>query len=480
VKSPLRTDARRGFGDLIVVLNELSTNGNSTPRFSTVFSLWRERKPDAFETVGAAQFKTYLQLAESTRIVTIEQQQDGDGRVTLRHPWNTNPDNPPRQTPQQHIGSQFRDLIRILDDLRLAGDFEPQFFTVGPRLLRKDPSIYEDADVIKFEEYVEAAVEAGVVTVRRMRDGDGRLKLHPDYCDPTACSPTPTRATSTPPTLAASAVSPFAPLVEFLKSKQMTGGQPVSSPDVFAHFVSTLGYPGLVSLCTSIPGVTTFGQYIDSAIASGLVSLGGGTTTSGAVLAVLHLELPDSLLPPVQSGVSITPPPSHPFPQETAVSPPPVKVTPSSFWDLAAVLTELRASTGESVFRFSKVVPPLLRRRPNAYASVGVARFMDYVTLAMENGIVEAGGMDQGDGWVSLSDLVPGGPAVSLQPSKLPGDGMVTTPPPFPRWIRATEGRGEEGEDAQRLRRQQIQDLRRAREGHGNRQDPLWVARGGE
>ena len=88
------------------------------------------------------------------------------------------------------------------------------------------------------------------------------------------------------------------------------------------------------------------------------------------------------------------------------------------------VLTGLQASTGESVFRFSRVVPFLLKRKPDAYASVGVARFMDYVTLAMENGVVRAEGMDQGDGWVSLSDPRPGGPAVTFQLSKSPGGGV--------------------------------------------------------
>ena len=378
------------------------------------------------ETVGAAKFRAYIQLAESAGVVAVEQHQDGDGLVTLRRRWNTNSNSFP-----PHAGSRFRDLITILNDLRLAGDPEPRLSTVCQQLLRNNPSIYEDADMTRFE-YIEAAVEAGVVAVFGVKNGDGSLKLCPAYRSPPVCSSTPVGATSTPQTPAPSTAPSFAPLVEFLKSKQLMSAQPVSLSEVFAHLVSTLGYADLSSLCTSIPGVTTFGQYIEAAIASGLVSLVEGTTTSRNALVSLcdsgpargvGLRLPVS--PPLrQQSVSTTPLPSlHPR-QDTTISPSSANVTPSSFRELAMVLTGLQASTGESVFRFSRVVPFLLKRKPDAYASVGVARFMDYVTLAMENGVVRAEGMDQGDGWVSLSDPRPGGPAVTFQLSKSPGGGV--------------------------------------------------------
>jgi len=423
-KSPSEADAWRGFEDLVVVLSELSANGGPAPRFSTVFSLWRGRKPDAFEAVSAAQFKAYLQLAESAGILVIEQHQDGDGWVTLCRQWSTNSNIPPQHTLPQHPGSRFRDLIKILNDLRLAGDPECQFSTVGPRLLRKNPSIYEDAGVIKFEEYVQVAVGAGVVTVRGVKNGDGLLKLCPAYCNPTVCSSAPARAASPPQTLAASTAPLFVPLVEFLKSKQLTSGQPISFSEVFAHLVSTLGYADLVSLCTSVPGVTNFGQYIDAAISSGLVSLVGGTTASRSALVSLRVGLPDNSPPPMQRNAPTRYLPSLP-PSPSA------NVTPSSFRDLTTVLTELQSVTGKSVFRFSSVTPLLLGRRPDAFTSIGVTEFDDYIVLAMQNGVVTVGGMDQGVGWVSLSDPSPGGPAISLQSSKSSGDGMVTAPPPL-------------------------------------------------
>ena len=534
-KSPARMDTRRDFEDLIVVLGGLSANGNPRPRFSTVSPLLRDRKPDVFETVGVTQLKVYLQLAESAGIVAVEQHQDGDGWITLRHQRNTSSNSHSQHTLSQQVGSRFRDLIKILNDLRLAEDPEPRFSTVGPRLLRKNPSIYENAGVTKFKEYVEAAVEAGIVTVRGVKNGDGWLKLCPAYRNPPVHSSTSASTASTPPTRATNTPSPFAPLVDFLKSKQLTNAQPVPFSDILAHLTSTLGYPDLFSLYASVPGVMTFSQYVDAAITSGLISLVSGTTASGDALVSLHdskpplgvgiqfpvpinpatpqhgpfeplisnltklwregkqepmlseihplilaqdimaygrvgavtvkdyiikaatanlviydplvmpgvsfmastvrlreppSQLPDSPSTSTQLNVSAAPLPSLPSSQEVTVSPSSVNVTPSSFRDLAAVLTKLRASTGESESRFSSVVPLLLKRRPNAYASVGVAKFKDYVILAMENGVVRIRGMKQGDGWVSLSDQRPEGlklgSAVSLQSSKSSENGMVT------------------------------------------------------
>jgi len=514
-----------------------------------------------FEAVGVAQFKAYLQLAESAGIVAIEQHQDGDGWITLCHKRNTSSSGPTQHAPSQHAESRFRDLIKILNDLRLAEDPEPRFSTVGPRLLRKNPSIYDGAGVTKFKEYVEAAVEAGVVTARGVKNGDGWLKLCPVYRDPPVHSSTSPSTVSTPPTRATGTTFPFAPLVELLKSKQLTGAKPIPFSDILAHLISALGYPDLLSLYNSVPGVTTFSQYLDAAITSGVVSLVSGTTTSrdalvslrdtGATLAVgpqlpvpinptasqhgpfeplisnltklwregkqepmlseLHplilaqdimaygrvgamtikdyvtkaaaanlviydplvmpgvsfmastvrlreppLQSPDGPPPPVQPSVSATPLPSLPPLQETAVPPPPVNVTPSSFRDLVAILTKLRASTGESESRFSSVVPLLLKRRPNAYASVGVAKFKDYVILAMENGVVRIRGMKQGDGWVSLSDPRPTGlkssSSVSPQSSKSSEDGMVTARSSFislkgagvdPKFVDLVEALGE-------------------------------------
>ena len=93
---------------------------------------------------------------------------------------------------------------------------------------------------------------------------------------------------NTPPARAASTPSPFAPLVDFLKSKRSASAQPVPFSNAFAHFISTLGYPGMVSLCTSISGVSTFSQYINAAIASELISLISGTTASRDALFSLR------------------------------------------------------------------------------------------------------------------------------------------------------------------------------------------------
>ena len=417
-KPPVKTYTKHDFEDLIAVLCELSASGTSRPRFGAVSRLLKDRKPDAFKSVGVTQFKSYLQLAESAELVTVEhlQGQGGDGWVALRHQQNTKTNSPSQPAPSQHAKTRFRDLIKVLNDLRLAEDPEPKFRAVA-RQLGKIPSVYENAKVTRFKEYVEAAVEAGVVTVRGVRNGDGWFKLSPVYCNPPIHPSTSASTSSTPPTRAASTTAPFAPLVDFLKSKQSTNSQPIPFSDIFAHLISTLGYPGLVSLYTSVTGVTTFGQYIDAAVAAGPVLLVSGTTASRDALISLRdtkpdlgvgQQLPSAPSSSVQPVTSTTPLPSSPSSQGNPVTPSSTNHTSNSFLDLAAVLTELRTSTGESEFRVSSVVPLLLKRRPNAYASVGVVKFTDYVVLAMEKGVVRARGMKQGDGWVSLSDPKPG------------------------------------------------------------------------
>lgn len=552
-RPPTKPDLKRDFGDLIVVLGELSANGNPAPQFLTIYSALRDRKPDMFKAVGVTKFVAYLRMAESIGIVTIEQYQDGDGRVTLRRQWNASPDTPLRRDLPQHPLSRFLDLIRILNDPRLP---EPRFSTVAPRLLRENPSIYENPGVTKFEEYIEAAAEAGVVAVRGSRNGDGWLELSPAYCSLLPPHSTPTSPTVAPPTRAVSTDPTFAPLVDFLKSKQLTSARPVPFSDIFVHLNSTLGYPGLFSLCASIPGVTNFGRYINAAIASGHVSLVSGTIASRDALISLpgvRSQLPSSISPTtpqrspfeplsrsrtklwhrdelepinattsqrhpfeplirsltklwyegkpeptlselhplvlaqdiaaydrvgamnikdyvtkaatakiviynlimkpgvssMSSTVRLRKPPSQfpdgpsvpsprpsplPSTKDITVSPPPVKitVTPASFQDLVTVMTELRASTGEPESRFSTVVSLLLKRRPNACASVGVASLTDYVILAIDHGVVRIRGMEQfeGDGWVSLSDPGPerlkSPSSVSLQSSKSPKEGPGT------------------------------------------------------
>jgi hypothetical protein len=183
-------------------------------------------------------------------------------------------------------------------------------------------------------------------------------------------------------------------------------------------------------------GAMTIKDYVMKAAAANLVIYdplvmpGVSFMASTVRLREPPLQLPYNSSPPAQPNVSATPLPFLPPLQEITVSPPSVTVTANSFRDLVAVLTKLRASTGESESRFSSVVPLLLKKRPNAYASVGVAKFKDYIILAMETGVVRIRGMKQGDGWVSLSDPRPGGlksaSTVSPQSSKSSEDGMVT------------------------------------------------------
>ena len=258
----------------------------------------------------------------------------------------------------QHHQPQFRDSTQISNDLQLAGDPEPQSFTVGP------PSTF-------------------------------------------------TRTTGNSQLLTASATPSFPPLVEALKSKQSTSGQPIPFSGVVAHLISTLGHGGFASLYTSVPGATIFGQYVVAAVASGPVPLVGGTATSRIALVSpcnvgpargMGQWLPDSSSPPQQPSVSTAPPPSlRPFLPRSCGG-----VHKGSFMHFGPSPRFLRSSG-----RWPGVVPLLLRRKPSGLVPVSVARFMGYCILAVENAIAMAGWMDQAGGWMSLNDSRPRGPAFS-------------------------------------------------------------------
>ena len=378
------------------------------------------------ETVDDTQFKAYLQLAESAGIVTLEHHQDGDGYVALCRQRNTSSDGPLQHTKSQRTGSRFCDLVKVLNDLRLAGDPEPRFGTAA-KLLRKNPSVYKDAGVTKFKDYVEAAVETGVVTIRSgVQTGDGWFKLCPAYCDPPVLPPASVNSASIPPTRTASTSSPFAPLVDFLKSKQSASSHPVPFSDIFSHFVATLGYPDLVFLYTSVPGVTTFSQYLDAAVTSGLVLLVSGTTASRDALLSLRDTQPSPNMEPQ------LPVPDSPTTEDGPFEP------------LISTLTKLWYE-GKREPPLSEVRPLLLARDIMAYDRVGAVTIEDYVIKAAAENLVIYDSVVM-SGVFSMATTIrlceppqllgdPSPPAqqnVSTRPlASFPPPQEITVPPPF-------------------------------------------------
>ena len=264
----------------------------------------------------------------------------------------------------------FEGLIGVLDDLSPNGDPGPQPLAVSPLLRDGKPDIFDEDVVTKFNEYVELAVEAGVVTPRMMRDDNGRLEPFPTHCDPPVHSSPPASTISTPPTHEASTTSPFTPLVDFLKSKQSTSAQPISFADTLDHFVSTLGYPDLLYLYTSVPGVKTFSQYIDAAIASGLISLVSGTTASrDARISLRDAAPPPSGVGPLQLPASIYP------------------AIPDLFEPLISNLTKLWYE-GKREPTLSEVHPLLLAQGTMVYGRVGASSIEDYVIKAAAANLV--------------------------------------------------------------------------------------------
>ena len=175
---------------------------------------------------------------------------------------------------------------------------------------------------------------------------------------------------NTPSARTANAPSPFVPLIDFLKSKRSTNAQPVPFSDIFSHFISTLGYPDMVSLCTSVSGVSTFSQYIDAAIAFGLISLISGTTASRDALLTLRDTEP-----------SLSAKPQFPVPVNTR--------TPQygPFESLIRTLTKLWYE-GKREPAFSEIHPILLAQDTMAYGRVGAETIEDYVTKAAAEKLV--------------------------------------------------------------------------------------------
>jgi hypothetical protein len=96
---------------------------------------------------------------------------------------------------------------------------------------------------------------------------------------------------------------------------------------------------------------------------------------------------------------------------------------PAAFRDLVSILKQLRCTTGKSEARFANVVPVLLKKNANAYPSVGVTKFTDYIELAVSAGVVYVRGMKNGDGWIELREgnyNSPSSPASESAPSSTP------------------------------------------------------------
>ena len=224
----------------------------------------------------------------------------------------------------------------------------------------------EDAGTTKPKEHVQVAVEAGVVTARVTENDNGQVEPSPAYHHPPVHSSASTSTVTTPQTCTADTASPFTPLVDFLKSEQLESAQPVPFSDILDHFVSTLGYPDLLYLYTSVPGVKTFSQYIDAAIASGLVSLVSGTTASRDALVSLR-----DAKPPPSVGLHLPVPMNPTTPQRGPFEP------------LISNLTKLWLE-GKQEPMLSEIEPLVWAQDAVAHESI----IKDYVTKAAAANIV--------------------------------------------------------------------------------------------
>jgi hypothetical protein len=383
------------FNDLIVVLNDLRLAGIARPQFSVVLDLLLARKPDAHQFAGVPQFRTYIELAEDMRIVTIEHGKDDDSWISLCRPWHDGGSlsTSPRAEVQQvsHEGvitkpplqAMFQDLIFVLSELRTSGEVEPRLSTVVLRLLTKKPTAYETR-ATNFKDCIEAAVKGGIITVRQDRtNGDAWVTLCDDWSvqsdECLASRPEPPRSPPNPPptdTLS----SAFHPLINVLEDFRTRG---CTQPPVSEVF-SKLYWSGRSDVYR-LTGASTFTDYLIAAVTAGIITIGGGSVSNPAASVCLRNR--EDMVTAVSKSDNTT-----------------ARATPSafSFEDLTHILEELYQEEANE-FSFSDVKPLVLARNPQAFEQAGVSTFNEYVQLAAQVGVVIAtdfGRVD--DGWIKL------------------------------------------------------------------------------
>lgn len=422
--------AQPEFKDLVIVLNEMRANGISKPRFSIVAPVLLDRKPDVYQAAGVAQLKTYLQLAQNMGMVSLEQDKDGDGWMCLCHPWcdsSSSPEPLPSTPPHAQkatlawkpsTNSIFHDLVLVLNELRLTGDPEPRFSTVAPRLLKRKAHVYELAGTTKFKEYIEAAVKAEIVATRGVRNGDGWVTLCEKWCSEPEKVETPRRAEELQPvetlsSLPVSSSSAFQSLVTVLEDLRAKRQEQPRISTIFSHLVWS-GKPKIYELA----GVATFKEYMNAAIAAGIIIVDGGDASNADASVLLCNSTPVLLEKPI-----------------------PMVPSASAFDCLTSALDELRGS-GMTELHFSEVAPVVLAKDPQAFTKVGVTTIGAYIRLARQAGLVPVRVTDGNeDGWVNLRSersLVkpPSTPApvpslsnADLSPSRTPPPSVVTKIP---------------------------------------------------
>ncbi|KZP20097.1 hypothetical protein FIBSPDRAFT_1045154 [Athelia psychrophila] len=352
------------------LVDELRYQGGNLRQATLVASGLMKRDPTAYKRAGVSSFKDYIDLAVDVGIVTTMALQ---GRaapwISLSLAWRI-----PPNSANPHPTVVFQALV---DELRHQGENLRLRSVIADGLLRRDPISYKRVGVSGIKEYIDRAVDAGIVTVSMV----GYLDRPPD---PVVSLSLAWRLRPPSPLKTANAApqdrSLFQELVDELRQ------QPEGS-----HTDRGTAATGLLRRNPSAytrAGVTSFKLFAAKAVAAGVVTLGNSKNRAGKVIPTIYLTPAWKLSTPVQpqpSSVRATQ-------SSTSISrrPSPLKITNAAPQDRSlfqGLVDELRHHGTHPVR--SHVALGLLGKA--AYTRAGVTSFKQFTAKAVAAGVVTLG-----------------------------------------------------------------------------------------
>ncbi|KAF7982977.1 hypothetical protein HWV62_24572 [Athelia sp. TMB] len=321
--------------------------------------------------------------------------------------------------PSQHPGA-FQTLV---DELRHQGGNLRQRSIVADGLLKRDPSAYKHAGVSTFKDYIDRAVDAGIVTIGVMQYPDGRPDT-PWISLSSAWRLSEGSRKSSRSSTPASQPPPH-PLFQGLIDEIRAQG---------SHPERTKVAIGLLKRDPSAyarAGVTSFKTFTAKAVAAGVLTSGNPQTTAGQLMNRIYLTpawekaIPASVPRTSSSEIRAdagtatkTFDSSSTDKQSTLAS-----LSQSSRSDIKDVPLSKPATRSDSLSLFRCLVEEIQRwpmpcpnrvavaaalnnRHPLVFANAGCANIEEYFAKAMNAGVVDLGETISADGritrWVSL------------------------------------------------------------------------------
>lgn len=300
-----------------------------------------------------------------------------------------------------HIPETFQVLV---DELRYQGGNLRQPSVVADGVMKRDPSAFDRAGVVSFKDYIDRAVDAGIVNVGTVNHADGRcvpwisLSLALQTSQAEDINVSSSISSSRPPSPLRTNSNKgqdhllFQGLIDELRQHD---GHPLRS-------AVAIGLLKRDQFAYTRAGVTTFKEFAAKAVAAGVVTLGNRKTAGGNPGATIYLTAAsrDPVTAPAQpSPVPKSEPQSTPIPKSNKTM-----RDPSSFRHLVEEIQRWPIPRPNRI----AIVAAMSKRHPLTCENSGCANFDEYFSQAMEAGIIELGESISANGivtrWISLSD----------------------------------------------------------------------------